>query len=729
MAVAEDVVTWLRDHGLTVDSVEFDGVVRRVPGRKSRKKDGWYVGYGSPIRLCIAGDWSTGQRWEWRESGRLTSDEIKAVRSLQRDAAAKADQDRAERHLAARAKAMTILAAAAPATSHHYLSAKQISACGVLTDGKALLIPNQDVTGMVWGAQRIYSSSKKLWFSGQRVSGTYFQIGSVGAEAFICEGFATGASIHMATGAAVFCAFSRGNLKVTAIALSKAWPGVRWTVAGDNDHATEGNPGRRDAEAAAAAIDATWVVPEMAGAGTDFNDLMLLYGLEAVRTQLQGAQHPMGDVTDINEARRKRQGKDELSTAELHHAIVMAMIHRPSIPGWPLFPRRFHVMTDTTGVAVVLEEVESGIVQYRDDSAVIAAILHYCYEDLKAVPGADISHKSALACKNLWLGLVPPLPAPPEALLEKSAPGLAFRRLPFDAPAGWPGLEPPLFEEFLSRCNSPLELCSFIGSLFYPEADRQQYLYIYGHGLDGKGSLLRLLFSLMGPAAQSLQPKGRDDRFWNMKVYGKRLVMFPDCEDFRFFASPEFKALTGNDPLFFEPKGKPGFSAVPTCKIIAASNHKPNITSQKSDMRRLIYVEVKAAPESMLSADYELRLACESEAIVRTCKEIYLQKCPKHGPIPCDYADDVAIEAESDYIDVFHQYFSLDPARQVSGADVKALVARSGIRSNRDIKAMKECWERQLGVSAKHSKGGTVYKGLRKNYAPTVQDGDERDER
>lgn len=712
--------SWLSSIGLSAGDPVLDGVIHRVDGQKKGKKSAWYVGWDSPIQMCIAGDWSTNQKWEWRDGAheRLSRQELRLVRARQKEAIDKAYEDRVAQQLDVAEQVAKIVKRAPLATTHSYLQNKRIEPHGILVQGKALLVPAQDVTGMIWGAQRIYPDGSKRWFPKQRVSRTFFRIGELHNEAFICEGFATGASIHEATGLPVFVAWASGNLKVTAVALAERWPGVRWTIAGDNDK-TEGNPGKKAAEAAARALNCAWVLPTFTGdQGTDFNDLMRSQGAEAVRIQLQGAQQAMAEVTDLNEERRKRKKQtDEMSTAELHLAIAQSMAKVPGYPvAWPPFPHAFHVAADDAGRCAVLEEVTTGIVQYRDEAAVIGAIVKYCYNELKAVPGADVSHKSAVACKNLWLSLTTPLATPPDALLERSAPGLAFRRLPFDAPPGWPGKEPPIFEEFLSRCSKPLELCAFIGSLFFPQADRQQYLYIYGHGLDGKGSLLRLLFSLMGPAAQSLQPKSRDDRFWNMKTYGKRLVMFPDCDDFRFFGSPEFKSLTGNDPLFFEEKGKPGFSAVPTCKIIAASNQKPNISSQKSDLRRLMYVEVRAAPDSMLSPTYEKQLAAESEAIVRTCKEIYLEKCPEHGPIPCDYDSDIAIEAESSYLDIFDYHFVVEPNQTAMGNDVRKILHGEGVR-DREIKLVKECWERVLGVRVKHSEKGAAYVGMRKKTA------------
>lgn len=421
----------------------------------------------------------------------------------------------------------------------------------------------------------------------------------------------------------------------------------------------------------------------------------------------------MAEVTDVNP--QIAQNKPKLKVAELQHFIALKMMDSPLAPrSWAKFPHKFHVYSDRVGKKAVLEEVSPGLVEYRDEIFVTDTIIKYCYGPLAATPNAAFSHKQAVACKNLWFGLVKGIEQTPFAVAEKSAPGLAFRRLPFDAPAEDPIETPLRFEEFLSRCSQPDVLCAFIGSLFYPEADRQQYLYLYGEGLDGKGSLLRMLFHVFGSAYQSLQPKGRDDRFYNMKIYGKRLVAFPDCDDMRFFSSPDFKSLTGNDPVYFEDKGRMGFSDIPMCKFIAASNHRPNITSQRSDLRRLIFIDVKPVTAGTVVPNFEKLLLAEGERIVRVCKAAYLRLCPDHGTIPCDSAEEVAFESEGDYLEMFGKYFNPGTDDDnVMGADVRTVLRREGIKSPKEQRHVREIWARQFNLAVKHTKRGNVYCGLK----------------
>ena len=110
----------------------------------------------------------------------------------------------------------------------------------------------------------------------------------------IAEGFATGASIHEATGHAVAVAFNAGNLKAVAQALRAKFPTLRLIVAADDDWKTDDNPGMTKAREATKAIGGLLAVPRFPAdrpdGATDFNDLARLAGLEAVRECIGSAQ-------------------------------------------------------------------------------------------------------------------------------------------------------------------------------------------------------------------------------------------------------------------------------------------------------------------------------------------------------------------------------------------------------------------------------------------------------
>jgi putative DNA primase/helicase len=104
----------------------------------------------------------------------------------------------------------------------------------------------------------------------------------------VCEGFATGATIHEATGYAVIVAFNAGNLQAVCTAIRRLMPDALIVVAGDDDWANhKGNTGMDAAKQAALSVGGLVVAPRFAFAHrgekeTDFNDMATALGLDAV---------------------------------------------------------------------------------------------------------------------------------------------------------------------------------------------------------------------------------------------------------------------------------------------------------------------------------------------------------------------------------------------------------------------------------------------------------------
>lgn len=233
--------------------------------------------------------------WKDHEGARLDPAELadaqRAIEAQRRDAQARKVREQAQ----ARAKAATDWQAATAdgAESHPYLVRKQVGVYGVKVSGDSLLIPVRDTAGTLHGLQRIGPDGDKRFTPGTAVTGHYHMIGepTTGGRLFICEGYATAASVHEATGAPVALAFNAGNLPAVAKALQSTYPDTAKTIAGDDDTHREGNPGRTHAEAAARLVGAPVLFPVFADgsapAGRDWNDLAQLEGAEAVRVQLE----------------------------------------------------------------------------------------------------------------------------------------------------------------------------------------------------------------------------------------------------------------------------------------------------------------------------------------------------------------------------------------------------------------------------------------------------------
>lgn len=284
--------------GLTPpDEIHADGKLHRFPSSERRGDDsGWYVVHTDGVPAGAFGCWREGltQHWCSKTSQAMTSVEREAHRQKVEAMRQQREADKTQRQQQAGQFALQRWQAATPATEHPYLTAKGVQDHGVKLEGEALLISMRDTVGTLHSLQVIDPEGGKRFQSGGRIKGCYHAIGKPEGVLIVCEGYATGASIHEATGYAVAVAFNAGNLESVALALHQKCPALRLILAADDDWKTPGNPGMTKATQAARAVGGWVAVPTFPAdrpvKATDFNDLHQLAGLDAVRACIDGAQ-------------------------------------------------------------------------------------------------------------------------------------------------------------------------------------------------------------------------------------------------------------------------------------------------------------------------------------------------------------------------------------------------------------------------------------------------------
>ena len=248
-----------------------DGVIHRFStSGKPTQKNGWYMLHTDGIAAGTFGDWREGftQNWCCKADTSMTETERLAHRERVKAMQRQREDDLAQRQQLAAGDALKRWAAATPCTQHDYLTRKGVQPHGVKIEGDKLLIPMRDTAGMVHSLQTIAPDGTKMFMSGGRVKGCYFGIGKPKGVLIVCEGLATGASIHKCTGHAVAVAFNAGNLEAVALELRSKYPALKIIIAADDDHQTPGNPGMTKATAAVRAAGATLAVPMFKAAAT-----------------------------------------------------------------------------------------------------------------------------------------------------------------------------------------------------------------------------------------------------------------------------------------------------------------------------------------------------------------------------------------------------------------------------------------------------------------------------
>lgn len=197
----------------------------------------------------------------------------------------------------AAARAARIWTGARPAPEDHpYLVAKQAAPLALRMDAsRRLVVPLQDGDGRLHSVETIAPDGAKRFLAGGAKKGHFAVVGAEpgplpepAGPVLICEGWATGASLSMATGHRVIAAMDAGNLMPVAEALRARFPAADLVFVADNDAKPDrdSNPGVEAARKVALAVDGRLAVPDSPG---DANDLFCAEGPDAVAALVASA--------------------------------------------------------------------------------------------------------------------------------------------------------------------------------------------------------------------------------------------------------------------------------------------------------------------------------------------------------------------------------------------------------------------------------------------------------
>ena len=200
-----------------------------------------------------------------------------------------------------------------PNAKSEYLQRKQVSNFGCKVDGNGNLVialRSLDVkkdgtrTSYIRTLQTIFPNGTKMMESGCEKKGNMHLIGfnkifkepeKYTGKILVAEGYATAATLHMATGLPTVVAVDAGNLEPVMSKITKYYPNSEYTICADNDLKTERNIGRNVGVEAAKICQekygCTVVIPDFTNIQnsemlTDFNDLHCLMGIQEVKNQI-----------------------------------------------------------------------------------------------------------------------------------------------------------------------------------------------------------------------------------------------------------------------------------------------------------------------------------------------------------------------------------------------------------------------------------------------------------
>jgi putative DNA primase/helicase len=255
-----------------------DGVLHRVhiEGDKAGTKNGAYILHadGNPsgwFQHFVSGTYGT-----WTLSGKREPMTATMKQQIEADIERRKIEQEL-RHKDAADKARFIWSnskSVVEQSEHPYLIKKRVQPYGVrLYRDDALVIPVYDENNSLFNLQMIHADGTKRFLSGGKKKGCFSVIGKIGDNGIIqvCEGWATGASLHESTEHFTVVALDAGNLEPVAILFRRLYPDSRIIIMGDND---ESGTGQKAARSAALAVGGKYIIP--ATVGCDWNDALNL---------------------------------------------------------------------------------------------------------------------------------------------------------------------------------------------------------------------------------------------------------------------------------------------------------------------------------------------------------------------------------------------------------------------------------------------------------------------
>ena len=283
-------------------------------GFLDRRPGGWFINYHRAETEKSVTKWSA----RGGESDPVARLHIRAAaRQSQEDAVRVREQLYAQQTLAAK-RLYDRLPGADPA--HPYLVRKGIPPTPDLrqTRNGALVVPFFNASGTFKTLQYIPPDGEKYLFKDAPKQGHFLVVGgslTPGQPVLYAEGYATARSANLATGLPVVMTIDAGNMVAVAKVLHEQMPDSRHVFLADLDHAKKENKGLLMATAAAEQVGGQVLYPaftdeEKARGLTDFNDLHLSRGLDALRNQIGPV------LAHDNEVPTMQEEKDVLDSAD-----------------------------------------------------------------------------------------------------------------------------------------------------------------------------------------------------------------------------------------------------------------------------------------------------------------------------------------------------------------------------------------------------------------------------
>jgi len=615
---------------------------------------------------AVFGDHRTGMKYTWQQrdtdSPPPSADELKEARRRAQEQRQQAEAERAAENAQARETAIRMFADSTELQSlHPYVLQKGITPFGARqsSDGK-LMLPVYGPDGELQSLQFIDGAGQKRFLSKSKTKSGRLILGDPadGSPLIVCEGWATGCSLHEATGHATAICFNGGNLAPVAEDLGTRYPNSRILVAGDLDRSGAGKRYAEDARAVAANALALYPVFADGRDAGDFNDLHRDEGIDAVERQLSGPCHavvvPVTEVIgpttvpslpgfDVRNGTATTHPLNDYGNAQrLFDFVGNRLKYVHDMKRWLVWDGTAW-MWDADGASVytlaakqlpVMLHAEAR--QYLSHSIEFAKWSRQCQQQktivnavsaLKTFPQVRISFAN-LDANDMLVGF-----DNARQVLDLRS-GLARSAMPEDyvtkslnvTELGDPD-HAERWKAFLGEVfDGDVELIDwfqrFSGYLLTASTQEQIFLFLHGRGANGKSVLAETLKHIMGDYARVVAPEtlcatprqGGAATPDLVPLIGARMVMSSEAEENSKFAQSRIKSLVAGDSMTVRANYGEPITFSPMMKLIITGNHMPDYSGNDGGLeRRLKIIPFKKtfAPENR---DEQLQAKLRQEA-------------------------------------------------------------------------------------------------------------------
>lgn len=593
-------------YGLDYNNVIFDGQIQRFKPLNRNDKSGWYVAFNNydekntSYKVLVVGDWSKNIKTVSHSHANISSTEMIKLQNKIKYQTSKAKKLKVQEQ-EEQSKVCTEIFSKAVDENNvpAYLYNKKIdSLYGAKVLDDCLLIPIYDNDEKIWSLQKIFDDGKKLFHPGGKIKGNYFVVGEIRDVIYLCEGFATGCSVHMATGEGVVCAFNVGNCDAVYQNLVKKYPSKEIIFCADNDRHSEKNAGIEMAESLFYKYKVEYRLPKFDenDTGTDFNDVHVLYGIEKVAAELSDITYKDGDDDKKIENLMYWKSVGFFFEVETKSGVK-------EIPCYKLMADYFKLVEHFKCDDSYRGFYDDDFYKLESKTRLMNKIFNLCRKKAspaqlegfyKMISAACYFPKEKLVPKPGLINLRNGVLSVSDKRLYKHDPSYNFTyklKHDYDVNATCPNFSRSLH----NVCEGNSQLMDLMQEIFGyviegGEPIAQKAFVFIGSGANGKSTIIDALKNLVGKANISSVPMSMLHKPFSVVTMDGKLANLVDETPKSGINAESFKNIVTGGSVQAAFKGRDEFTIEPRVKLIFACNEPPNFGDSSHGLRRRLIV-------------------------------------------------------------------------------------------------------------------------------------------